>query len=218
MNDDQTEIVLFFQFLPAQFLKVTKYFLTVSRCICFSINRFCTFLSLQRLFWNHTLMTRGDKLVISTSCSFIRASGRGLAEQHVFRMLSCFSLSTVLARALLRSLAFFEATAAPPMPPLLPIKPGPFLPPPLEAEDSSPSMTLMSSSEKSHGAAIQIDLDLRNCDLRKNLDLRNCDLRKNLDLRKIVPTTKILERELFDLRKTFNSSPSMPLMSSSEKS
>ena len=25
-----------------------------------------------------------------------------------------------------------------------------------------------------------------------NLDLRNCDLRKNLDLRKIVATTKIL--------------------------
>ena len=121
-------------------------------------------------------------------------------------MLSCFSLSTVLARALLRSLAFFEATAAPPMPPLLPIKPGPFLPPPLEAEDSSPSMTLMSSSEKSHGAAIQIDLDLRNCDLRKNLDFR-----------KIVLTTKILEHELFDLRKIFNSSPSMTLMSSLEK-
>ena len=52
----------------------------------------------------------------------------------------------------------------------------------------------MSSSEKSHGAAIQIDLDLR----------------KNQNLRKIVPTTKILEHaRLFDFRNMFNSSPSM---------
>jgi hypothetical protein len=33
-----------------------------------------------------------------------------------------------------------------------------------------------------------------------NLDLRNCDvLRKNLDLRKIVPATKILLLKLLDL-------------------
>ena len=45
--------------------------------ICFSkIDRF---LSLQRLFWNQTRMTRELSPVISTSCSFIRASGRGLA-------------------------------------------------------------------------------------------------------------------------------------------
>lgn len=37
------------------------------------------FLSLQRLFWNQTRMTRGLSPVISTSCSFIRASGLGLA-------------------------------------------------------------------------------------------------------------------------------------------
>ena len=51
-----------------------------------------------------------------------------------------------------------------------------------------------------------------------NLDLRKPEVRKNLDLRKIVPTTKILEHRLFDFRKIFNSSPSMTLMSSSEKS
>ena len=39
--------------------------------------------------------------------------------------------------------------------------------------------------------------------LKINLDLRNCDLRKNLDLRKIVATTKILVHKLFDLRKIF---------------
>ena len=39
--------------------------------------------------------------------------------------------------------------------------------------------------------------------LQINLDLRNCDLRKNLDLRKIVPKTKILVHKLFDLRKIF---------------
>lgn len=37
------------------------------------------FLSLQRLFWNQTRITRGLKPVISTSCSFIIASGRGFA-------------------------------------------------------------------------------------------------------------------------------------------
>ena len=36
-----------------------------------------------------------------------------------------------------------------------------------------------------------------------NLDLRNCDLRKNLDLSKIVATTKILVHKLLDLRKIF---------------
>ena len=39
--------------------------------------------------------------------------------------------------------------------------------------------------------------------LQINLDLRNCDLRKNLDLRKIVATTKILVHKLFDSRKVF---------------
>ena len=43
------------------------------------------------------------------------------------------------------------------------------------------------------------------------------EIRKNLDLRKIVRRTKILEHRLFDLGKIFNSSPSMTLMSSSEK-
>lgn len=37
------------------------------------------FLSLQRLFWNHTRITRGLSPVISTNCSFIIASGRGFA-------------------------------------------------------------------------------------------------------------------------------------------
>jgi hypothetical protein len=37
------------------------------------------FFSLQRLFWNQTLTTRALRPVISTSCSFIKASGRGLA-------------------------------------------------------------------------------------------------------------------------------------------
>ena len=36
-----------------------------------------------------------------------------------------------------------------------------------------------------------------------NLDLKNCNLRKNLDLRKVVETTKILVYKLFDLRKVF---------------
>ena len=49
----------------------------------------------------------------------------------------------------------------------------------------------------------QINLDSRNCNLRKNLDLRNCNLRKNLNLRKIAPKTKILVHKLFDLRKIF---------------
>ena len=38
---------------------------------------------------------------------------------------------------------------------------------------------------------------------RINIDLRNCDLRKNLDLRKIVATTQILVHKLFDSRKVF---------------
>lgn len=40
-------------------------------------------LCLQRLFWNQTRMTLGDSPVISTSCSFISASGRGLALKNV---------------------------------------------------------------------------------------------------------------------------------------
>ena len=36
-----------------------------------------------------------------------------------------------------------------------------------------------------------------------NLDLRNCDLKKNLDLRVIVATTDFLVHKLFDLRKIF---------------
>ena len=35
-------------------------------------------------------------------------------------------------------------------------------------------------------------------EIQMNLDLRNCDLRKNLYLRKIVPATKILVHKLFD--------------------
>ena len=36
-----------------------------------------------------------------------------------------------------------------------------------------------------------------------NLDFKNCNLRKNLDLRKVVETTKFLVHKLFDLRKVF---------------
>ena len=36
-----------------------------------------------------------------------------------------------------------------------------------------------------------------------NLNLKNCDLRKNLDLRKNVATTDFLVHKLFDLRKIF---------------
>ena len=39
--------------------------------------------------------------------------------------------------------------------------------------------------------------------VQMNLDLRNCDLRKNLDLRKIVATTDFLVNKMFDLRKVF---------------
>lgn len=49
-----------------------------SCCICNFI-WIVFFLSLHRLFWNQTRITRGDSPVISTSCSFIRASGRGFA-------------------------------------------------------------------------------------------------------------------------------------------
>ena len=38
-------------------------------------------------------------------------------------------------------------------------------------------------------------------EIQYNLDLRNCDFRKNLDLKKIVPTSKILVYKLFDLIK-----------------
>jgi len=48
-------------------------------CCCCCFKAIALFLSLQRLFWNQTRMTRGDNCVISTSCSFIKASGRGLA-------------------------------------------------------------------------------------------------------------------------------------------
>ena len=51
---------------------------TFSCCSCCFI-KMAFFLSLHRLFWNQTLMTRGLRPVISTSCSFMRASGRGLA-------------------------------------------------------------------------------------------------------------------------------------------
>lgn len=46
-------------------------------CSCF-ISRLL-FLSLHRLFWNQTRITLGLRPVISTSCSFISASGLGLA-------------------------------------------------------------------------------------------------------------------------------------------
>ena len=36
--------------------------------------------------------------------------------------------------------------------------------------------------------------------IQMNLDVRNCDLRKNLDLRKIDPTPKILVQYTLDLR------------------
>ena len=39
--------------------------------------------------------------------------------------------------------------------------------------------------------------------IQKNLDLGNCDLRKNLDFRKIVATTDFLVHKLFELRKIF---------------
>lgn len=52
--------------------------ITFSCCIC-SFIWIVFFLSLHRLFWNQTLITLGDKPVISTSCSFISASGRGFA-------------------------------------------------------------------------------------------------------------------------------------------
>lgn len=51
---------------------------TFSCCICNFI-WIVFFLSLHRLFWNQTRITRGDRPVISTSCSFISASGRGFA-------------------------------------------------------------------------------------------------------------------------------------------
>lgn len=53
--------------------------LSLCCCCCSCFMRMDFFLSLQRLFWNQTRMTRGLSPVISTSCSFIRASGRGLA-------------------------------------------------------------------------------------------------------------------------------------------
>lgn len=67
-------------------------------CCCCCLDRMLRLLSLQRLFWNQTLITRGLKFVISTSCSFIKASGRGLALYQVHKVWSCFSLSTVRPR------------------------------------------------------------------------------------------------------------------------
>lgn len=48
-------------------------------CCCNCFMRIDLFLSLQRLFWNQTRMTRGLRPVISTSCSFMSASGLGFA-------------------------------------------------------------------------------------------------------------------------------------------
>lgn len=49
-------------------------------CCCWScFIMMLRFLSLHRLFWNQTRITRGLRPVISTSCSFMSASGRGLA-------------------------------------------------------------------------------------------------------------------------------------------
>ena len=53
------------------------------------------FFSLHLLFWNQTLTTLADRPVISVSCSFMRASGRGLALKQVLRMFNCFSVRTV---------------------------------------------------------------------------------------------------------------------------
>lgn len=53
--------------------------LSLCCCCCSCFMRMDFFLSLQRLFWNQTRMTRGLRPVISTSCSFMSASGRGLA-------------------------------------------------------------------------------------------------------------------------------------------
>lgn len=93
---------------------------TFSCCICCFI-RMVFFLSLHRLFWNQTRMTRGDKPVISTSCSFMRASGRGLAAQQVRNVCNCFSFRTVRTRVGLPSLpppALVPLRKPPPPPPL----------------------------------------------------------------------------------------------------
>ena len=72
--------------------------------------------SLQRLFWNQTLMTREFKPVISTNCSYRKitikfwtgcafsmlnrtlssASGFGLCWKQAVKMVRCFSVRTVL--------------------------------------------------------------------------------------------------------------------------
>ena len=44
---------------------------------------------------------------------------------------------------------------------------------------------------------------MKKIEVQINLDLRNCNLRKDLDLRKIVGTTKILINKLLDLGKIF---------------
>ena len=48
---------------------------------------------------------------------------------------------------------------------------------------------------------------IREMRVQMNLDLRNCDLKKNLDLRVIVATTDFLVHKLFDLRKIFFQKP-----------
>lgn len=75
-------------------------------CCCLAIASACMafFLSLQRLFWNHTRMTRGLSPVSSTRCSFNSASGRGLLAYTVRNVCNCCSESTV------RTLGPFSAT------------------------------------------------------------------------------------------------------------
>lgn len=67
-------------------------------CCCLAIASACMafFLSLHRLFWNQTRITRGLRPVSSTRCSFNRASGRGLLAYTVRNVCSCCSDSTVL--------------------------------------------------------------------------------------------------------------------------
>lgn len=69
-------------------------------CSIWILSALVFLLCLHRLFWNQTRMTLGERPVISTSCSFIKASGRGFALKNVLRVCSCFSLRTVLTRVL----------------------------------------------------------------------------------------------------------------------
>lgn len=84
-------------------------------CLAMASAWMAFFLSLQRLFWNQTRITRGLRPVSSTKCSFRRASGRGLLAYTVRSVCSCCSESTVLTRGplsvtlfLLRGLAETE--------------------------------------------------------------------------------------------------------------